>query len=247
MPPDPSVHASSPEMPSADVGALAGQDLRGPDGYADLGSYAAVGDVCTIALIARDGRIDWLPLPDMDSPPAFAAVLDADHGGFIALRPTADFTVQRHYVPETNVLATTFTTASGRVGVMDSLNTGVAGRLPWAELGRRIDGLEGHVELEGVVAPGTRLNTASPWVQETSVGVVLRLGELTMAVRTLHDDDVTITDDVIHALMDRLVPATNGGLLAEMIDPATGAHPGNLPQALSLLALTNAAITATDG
>ncbi len=27
------------------------------------------------------------------------------------------------------------------------MNTGVAGRLPWAELARRIDGLDGEVEL----------------------------------------------------------------------------------------------------
>ena len=199
MPSDPSVHASTAEMPGDDRGARAPRALRDPDGYADLESYAAIGDGRTIALIARDGRIDWLPLPDMDSPPAFAAVLDADHGGFIALRPTAAFTVERQYVPETNVLTTTFTTATGRARVTDSLNTGVAGRLPWAELGRRIDGLEGSVGLEGVVAPGTRLNTASPWVQETSVGMVLRLGGLTMAVRTLHEDDVMITDDRIHA------------------------------------------------
>jgi len=33
------------------------------------------------------------------------------------------------------------------------------------------------------------------------------------------------------------------GILAEMIDPADGAHWGNLPQALSHLALINAALT----
>lgn len=203
MPLDPSVHAPSAEpaesSQTADSSHTGAGGARDEDGYADLESYAAIGDGRTIALIAGDGRIDWLPLPDMDSPPAFAALLDADHGGFIALQPEAAFTVERQYVPQTNVPATTFTTASGRVRVTDSLNVGVTGRLPWAELGRRIDGLEGSVELLGVVAPGTLLNTASPWVQETSVGMLLRLDGLTMAVRTLLEDDVTITDDRIHA------------------------------------------------
>ncbi len=37
--------------------------------------------------------------------------------------------------------------------------------------------------------------------------------------------------------------ANDVGMLAEMLDPADGAFLGNLPQALSHLALVNAAIT----
>lgn len=165
---------------------------RDADGYVDLRSYAAIGDGRTVALIARDGRIDWFPVPDLDSPSAFAAILDAEHGGHIALAPTAEFTVERRYVPDTNVLATTFHTATGSVRVTDSLNTGIAGRLPWVELGRRIDGLTGTVDLAAAVSPGTCLNTASPWTKETVHGAVLRMDGVSLAVRTLNEQSVEL-------------------------------------------------------
>ena len=157
---------------------------RDTQGYADLRTYGAIGDGRTIALVARDGSIDWLPLPSFDSPPVFAAVLDAEHGGCIELRPTTEFTVERSYVPRTNVLTTTFHTATGSARVTDAMNTGVAGRLPWAELARRVEGLTGEVTLHAAVRPGTALNTVSPWVHDTQHGAVLRVDGLTMAVRT---------------------------------------------------------------
>ncbi len=167
---------------------------RDDDGYADLRSYAAIGDGRTVALIARDGRIDWLPLPHLSSAPVFGAILDAENGGSISLAPDEPFTVERCYVDSTNVLATTFHTASGSVRITDAMNTGVAGRLPWAELARRIDGLTGSVRLTAVVRPGTCLNTVSPWVRDTVAGAVLRVDGVTLGVRSLNETSVDVSD-----------------------------------------------------
>jgi len=167
-------------------------DERDVDGYADLRTYASIGDGRTIALVARDGSIDWLPLPAVDAMPAFAALLDAERGGRVALAPLDPHRVERRYLEGGNVLETTFTTDAGVVRITDSLNTGMAGRLPWCELARRIDGVEGEVELRGEIAPGTMLGTASPWASETVHGTVLRIGGLTLAPRTLHAADVEV-------------------------------------------------------
>src|SRR4051812_17252708 len=92
-------------------------ELRDPqvrvDGYAPLRAYAAIGDGRTLALVADDGRIDWFPVPDLDAPPPFAALLDEPSGGHLELAPTDAFQVRREYVVGTNVLATTFTTVTG--------------------------------------------------------------------------------------------------------------------------------------
>ena len=165
---------------------------RDDRGYADIQSYAALGDGRTVALVARDGRIDWLPLPDLNSVPPFAALLDATDGGFIELQPTSPYRVTRSYLTSTAVLETTFHTDEGVARVTDALNTGLAGRLPWCELARRIEGLSGSVTLRGVVAPGTLLNTASPWISDTVHGTVLRVDGVTMAVRTLNDSTVEV-------------------------------------------------------
>jgi len=155
------------------------------DGYADLRAYAAIGDGRTVALIALDGCIDWFPAPNLPTPPAFAAIVDAPHGGRIELCPVEDYTVARCYVSGTNVLQTTFTTASGQVRVTDALVTGVAGRLPWAELARRIDGLKGSVAVRWSVAPGTMLGSAAPWVEHTVQGAVIRVDRVMLGVRGL--------------------------------------------------------------
>ncbi len=122
------------------------------EGYLPIRGYAAVGDCHTVALVGCDGSVDWLCLPSFDAPFVLGALLDADRGGRFALAPTAAHEVERRYVPETNVLETTFSTGGGRVRLTDALTLSEDGR-PVRELARRIEGLDGEVELAWRVEP----------------------------------------------------------------------------------------------
>lgn len=152
-----------------------------PTDRSELRTYAPIGDGRTVALVAADGGIDWMPMPNLDSSPVFARIVDEDDGGCLELMPRDEFSVSRRYLPGTNVLQTTFTTATGSARVTDALVTGVAGRLPWAQLVRRVEGMKGEVRFRWAVRPGTRLRTASPWIDKHGGTRLLRVGRTTVA------------------------------------------------------------------
>lgn len=125
----------------------------GTRGYCPLRSYAAIGDGRTVALIALDGSVDWLCVPDLDSPAVFARLLDAGAGGSFAMHPDLPFTASRRYLQGTNVLETTFRTEAGVVRVTDAMTVPGDGLSPQRELVRSIEGLRGTVPMTWKVSP----------------------------------------------------------------------------------------------
>ena len=148
---------AAPAALSAPGAAAAG------DAFPGIGDYALIGDCRTAALVAKSGAVEWLCLPDFSSPSIFAAILDRGAGHF-TIQPAGAFEVSRAYVAGTNVLETTFRTATGTLRLTDSMSLAPAsGTLhPQHELLRRIACVEGEVEVRVQFVPRPRYGAQVP-------------------------------------------------------------------------------------
>lgn len=141
-----------------------------------LEAYAALGDGRSVALVAPDGAVAWWCVPDIDSAPLFDTLLDPVAGGSFVLQPAEPFRATRRYREDSNVLETSFTCASGSVRVTESVNSTLAGRLPWCELARRVEVLSGTVRMRARIVFGTRGDEVSPWLQPNPNGCIFHAG-----------------------------------------------------------------------
>src|SRR5690606_35482091 len=144
--------------------------------------YGIIGDGRSAALVTTSGSIEWLCWPRFDSPSLFAAVLDASKGGAWRIVPRGPFRTARAYLPESNVLATTFEGPSGAVRVLDAMTAmseeeKCTRLVPEHELLRIVEGLRGEMEPELSFAPRPDYaRRLVPLREKGMLGVRLELG-----------------------------------------------------------------------
>ncbi|MGE0879302.1 MAG: glycoside hydrolase family 15 protein [Acidimicrobiia bacterium] len=142
--------------------------------------YALLGDTESAALVSSDGSIDWCCFPRFDSGSCFAALIGNDENGHWSLRPVDPFTVSRRYRPDTLVLETTFSTATGSVTVVDTL----VPRPNEHRLVRLVEGGAGHVEMCTELVIRFDYGSAVPWVRSDSDGLHATAGPDALVLRS---------------------------------------------------------------
>ncbi len=100
------------------------QSAAAPSPFPPIANYAFLSDCHTGALLAPDGSIDWLCVPRFDAPSVFGSLLDREAGLFRLGPFGVTVPSDRHYVPGTNVMVTTWKTPSGWLEVRDALTLG---------------------------------------------------------------------------------------------------------------------------
>jgi GH15 family glucan-1,4-alpha-glucosidase len=188
------------------------------DGYLPIEDYGAIGDSRSLALVGLDGTIDWLCLPELDSPSTFAAILDPERGGRFVLQPDVPFAVERRYLERTNVLETTFETDQGRVRVTDALTIDKSQAAPWRELVRKVEGLAGSVPMRWRVEPRPDYGRSRVQIVRQEQATVIRSGRLQIALKGWDAGAGEIAGDAVFGRFDAaagseallVLVATNG-------------------------------------
>ncbi|MGE0353550.1 MAG: glycoside hydrolase family 15 protein, partial [Gemmatimonadales bacterium] len=121
--------------------------------YQPIEDYGIIGDLRTVALVGRNGSIDWFCYPNFDSPSVFAAILDEKKGGQFQIAPHPDHATHKQmYWPDTNVLITRFLSPDGVAEVCDFMpvnhGTGAHGQLV-----RRVTLVRGQLPLRMTCFP----------------------------------------------------------------------------------------------
>ncbi|WP_119300884.1 glycoside hydrolase family 15 protein [Dongia deserti] len=134
--------------------------------------YALIGDCETVALVARDGSIDWLCWPRFDSGACFAALLGTpDHGRWLIAPAQSPTKVARAYVENTLVLETTFVTDHGEVTLVDFMPPRVEeDDHDISDLVRLVVGKRGTVAMKMDLVLRFDYGSAVPWVEKLPDG-----------------------------------------------------------------------------
>ncbi len=156
--------------------------------YKKISEYGIIGNLQTVALIGRDGSMDWLCYPYIDSPSVFAALLDHEKGGLCRISPDSgqekNWDAVQAYITQTNVLVTSFRTRTGVLRVTDFMtvsecaNTGeVSGKCLATIIYRKLEVEKGQIQVRADFVPRFDYARAETVFESLSGGGVLAAGD----------------------------------------------------------------------
>jgi GH15 family glucan-1,4-alpha-glucosidase len=128
--------------------------------------YAAIGNCETMALVGRDGSIDWLGFPRFDSAAFFSALLGGSRNGRWLIAPADPARVTRRYRGDTMILETTFEAETGAVCVIEFMTR----REGTSDLVRIVKGLRSKVSMRTELIVRFEYGSIVPWVSRRDNG-----------------------------------------------------------------------------
>ena len=153
--------------------------------YLPIAEHGLIGDLHTVALVGTDGTIDWYCCPRFDSPSVFAAILDADRGGWFSISPDCDgWSSKQLYLPDTNVLITRFLMPDGVAEVQDFMPPQTGGLSGRHRIIRRVLAVRGHMRFIANVAPRFDYGRARHDVTLTEHGALFHSPAITLSLST---------------------------------------------------------------
>lgn len=141
-------------------------ERKNTDSYPPLCDYGFIADCHSVALISRQGSIDWCCMPRMDSRSCFGRLLDWESGGYFQICPQGGFQSSRKYLENSLILETTFETGTGRARLYDFFPMRKGGKHePYSQILRMIEGIEGEVNFTAEFVPRFDYGAVKPWIR----------------------------------------------------------------------------------
>jgi len=187
--------------------------------------YGVIGDLHTVALVGKNGSIDFLSFPQFDSPTVFAGLLDQGAGGHFRIAPVNDdVDYFQMYLPESAVLISRFLSDDGVAEVSDFMPIFEEGHAH--DIVRRAKTVRGEVKFRMVCDPRFDYGRASHRVERrdgevlfTSEGADRTVLRLRTAVPVEVQNGAAVAEFVLRA------GETAAFVLEQAVDDSPSAHP----------------------
>ncbi|HEX7734505.1 MAG TPA: glycoside hydrolase family 15 protein [Ktedonobacteraceae bacterium] len=153
--------------------------------YLPIQDYGVIGNLHTVALVGKNGSIDWCCLPRFDSPSVFGALLDAEKGGFYRIAPpdTPETGYKQLYLPDTNILLTRFLTSDGVGEIIDYMPVSLESDEKHCHyLVRSVEVVRGTLGFDMICRPAFNYARDLHDVYLSAEGAIFRSNALTLAL-----------------------------------------------------------------
>jgi GH15 family glucan-1,4-alpha-glucosidase len=190
--------------------------------------YAIIGDGESLALVGRDGSIDWLCWPRFDSGACFAALLGTREHGYWSIAPAGNVTrTTRRYRPDTLILETRFECADGELSLTDFMPR----KAEATHVVRIVRALRGRVRVRSELGARFDYGSAIPWVShasddETELHLVAGPDRLTLRapMKLTREDGRMVGEIELGAGEERAFVLTHCASHLEVPEPPDAAH-----------------------